>query len=146
MQQPDQLTRFLHQHIPLSAMMQLRAVAWDGECLRLSAPLAPNVNDKGTAFGGSLYTLAVLCGWSLLHLKLEAAGIKKNLVIHEAATRYLLPVTGELHAECRVTAQDSQTFLDTLQQRGRARITLSVAILQQGQTAMEFTGRYVAHG
>ena len=138
------LTRFLHEHIPLAAAMQLSATAYDGERLQLAAPLAPNVNDKGTAFGGSLYNLAVLCGWSLLRLKLNEAGLQhKNIVIHEANTRYLLPVTGELHAACTLTGDVLTEFMQPLQKKGRARITLTVAIHQQDHVAVEFTGNYV---
>lgn len=145
MSQTAELTRFLHAHIPLSQAMQITARNYDGQSLVLGAPLAPNVNDKSTAFGGSLYNLAVLCGWSLLRLKLNEAGMeKKNIVIQEANTRYLLPVSGELQAECRLVPEAWQDFLQPLQQRGRARITLNVIIRQQDKPAVEFTGTYVA--
>ena len=145
MSQTAELTRFLHEHIPLSRAMQLQATAWDGERLELTAPLAPNINDKGTTFGGSLYTLAVLCGWSLLRLKLDEAGMQqKNIVIHEANTRYLQPVTGELRATCTLTSDALTEFMQPLQKKGRARITLTVAIHQHNQAAVEFTGQYVA--
>jgi thioesterase domain-containing protein len=141
----EQLQQTLYTDIPLTRAMGLRVSAYDGQTLRLAAPLAPNVNDKGTAFGGSLYTLAVLCGWSLLRLKLNEAGMQqKNIVIHEANTRYLLPVSGELHAACTLTGDVLNEFMQPLQKKGRARITLTVAIHQQDRTAVEFTGQYVA--
>ncbi|MDD2929498.1 MAG: thioesterase domain-containing protein [Sideroxydans sp.] len=144
-QTAEQLQQMLHQKIPLTREMELRVLDYDGLTLRLAAPLAPNVNDKGTAFGGSLYNLAVLCGWSLLRLKLDEAGLPhKNIVIHEANTRYLLPVTGELQAACTLTGDVLTEFMQPLQKKGRARITLTVAIHQQDQTAVEFTGQYVA--
>ena len=49
--------------IPLTRAMQLRVVDYDGSTLRLAAPLAPNVNDKGCAFGGSLASLLTLACW-----------------------------------------------------------------------------------
>lgn len=141
----EQLQQTLYTAIPLTREMGLRVAAYDGQTLQLAAPLAPNVNDKGTAFGGSLYNIAVLCGWSLLRLKLNEAGLnKKNIVIHEAHTRYLLPVTGELHAACTLTGDALTEFLQPLQKKGRARITLTVAIHQQDKSAVEFTGQYVA--
>jgi thioesterase domain-containing protein len=141
----QQLQQTLYTDIPLTREMGLRVAAYDGQTLQLTAPLAPNVNDKGTAFGGSLYNLAVLCGWSLLRLKLNEAGLnEKNIVIHEANTRYLLPVTGELHAACTLTGDVLNEFMQPLQKKGRARITLTVAIHQQDRTAVEFTGQYVA--
>ena len=36
----------------------------DDSAVVLRAPLAPNANYKGTAFGGSLYSVAVLTGWA----------------------------------------------------------------------------------
>jgi len=145
MRTTDTLNRFLQEHIPLTGAMQLQASAYDGQTLHLTAPLAPNVNDKGTAFGGSLYNIAVLCGWSLLRLKLNEAGLnKKSIVIQEAHTRYLLPVTGELRASCTLTSDVLTEFLHPLQNKGRARITLTVTIHQQDKTAVEFTGNYVA--
>jgi thioesterase domain-containing protein len=141
----QQLQQTLYTDIPLTREMGLRVAAYDGQTLQLTAPLAPNVNNKGTAFGGSLYNLAVLCGWSLLRLKLNEAGLnEKNIVIHEANTRYLLPVTGELHAACTLTGDVLNEFMQPLQKKGRARITLTVAIHQQDRTAVEFTGQYVA--
>lgn len=144
-QTAEQLQQMLHQQIPLTRGMALRVLGYDGLALRLAAPLAPNVNDKGTAFGGSLYTIAVLCGWSLLRLKLNEVGLnKKNIVIQEANTRYLLPVTGELRAACTLTPDASTEFMQRLKIKGRARITLTVTIHQQDKTAVEFTGNYVA--
>ena len=140
-----QLQQTLHSDIPLTREMGITVAAYDGRQLCLAAPLGPNVNDKGTAFGGSLYSIAVLCGWSLLRLKLNEAGLnQKNIVIQEANTRYLLPVTGELRATCAITTDALTEFMQPLQKKGRARITLTVAIHQQDQTAVEFTGTYVA--
>ena len=59
--------------------MGIRVAAYDGTSLKLTAPLAPNINHKSTAFGGSLYSLAVLCGWGIVHLKLAEAALHKHL-------------------------------------------------------------------
>ena len=47
------LQQTLHDDIPLTREMGLTVAAWDGRQLRLAAPLAPNLNHKCTAFGGS---------------------------------------------------------------------------------------------
>ena len=49
--------------IPLARHIGVRVVEFDGSSLALGAPLAANSNHKGTAFGGSLFSLAVLAGW-----------------------------------------------------------------------------------
>ncbi len=140
-----QLERTLHEQIPLARAMGVRVANYDGVTLQLAAPLAPNVNHKLTAFGGSLYTLAVLCGWGLLHLKLAEAGVHRHIVIQEGAIRYLLPVAEELRAECRVEDAAFARVLHTLERRDRARIAVDVGVLQGGYTAVQFSGKYVIH-
>ena len=140
------LERTLHSEIPLSQAMGIRVTAYDGASLKLAAPLDPNINHKCTAFGGSLYSLAVLCGWGLLHLKLAEAGLHKHIVIQEADIRYLLPVDQDLHAECTLDETALQRFMRTLQKHDRARLSLDVVITHNAQPAVTFSGRYVVHG
>lgn len=140
------LEHTLHDEIPLSLAMGIRVAGYDGTSLQLTAPLAPNINHKCTAFGGSLYSLAVLCGWGMLHLKLAEAGLRKHIVIQESNIRYLLPVAQEMRAECRLGDTAYQHFLRTLKKHGRARLSLDVVITDDQQPAIEFSGRYVVHG
>lgn len=139
------LERTLHDEIPLTRAMDLRVASYDHNCLRLSAPLAANINHKSTAFGGSLYSLAVLCGWGMVHLKLAEAGLHKHIVIQDANIRYLLPVEGEMQADCCLDEVALQNFMHALKKHGRARLELKVAIQHNGQNAVEFSGRYVVH-
>jgi thioesterase domain-containing protein len=64
----------------------------------LRAPLAPNANDKGTAFGGSLFAVAVLAGWAWLARYLAQHSLSADAVIQESTIRYLVPVHGEFRA------------------------------------------------
>jgi thioesterase domain-containing protein len=140
------LEQILHSEIPISREMGIRVAYYDGTSLKLDAPLAPNTNHKSTAFGGSLYSLAVLCGWGLLHLKLADARIHKHIVIQESTIRYLHPVEHDLHAECHQDDAAFKHFLRTLNRYGSARISLDAVIIHDNQTAVEFSGRYVVHG
>ncbi len=140
------LEHTLHNEIPISQAMGVRVAGYDGVSLKLAAPLDPNINHKCTAFGGSLFSLAVLCGWGMVHLKLAEAGLHKHIVIQESTIRYLLPVDQDLHAECRIDDAALQQFMRTLTKHGRARLALDVVITHQGQPAVEFSGRYVVHG
>jgi thioesterase domain-containing protein len=137
------LEQTLHRDIPITREMGIRVVAYDGKQLRLSAPLSPNVNDKGTAFGGSLYSLAVLCGWSLLHLKLKEAGLPHNVVIQEANVRYLLPVSQDFEASCHIDDKALMQLFASIEKHDRARLPLEVVIKQNERPALEFSGRYV---
>lgn len=140
------LERTLHDEIPLSQAMGIRVAGFDGTSLRMTAPVAPNINHQSTAFGGSLYSLSVLCGWGLLHLKLAEARLHKHIVIQDADIRYLLPVDHDMNAECKVDEAKLKNFLRALEKHGRARLSLDVVINQDDQVAVEFSGRYVVHG
>ena len=139
------LEHTLHSEIPLSQAMGIRVANYDGASLRLIAPLAPNINHKSTAFGGSLYSLAVLCGWGLLHIKLAEMGFKKHIVIQDGHIHYLLSVNTDMQAECRLNESAFERFTQTLKKHDRARLALNASILQHGRTAVTFTGSYVVH-
>ena len=61
----EALTKKIHEAIPLSRAMQFSIDLMDQDSIHVSAPLEPNVNIHGTGFAGSIYSLAVLTGWSL---------------------------------------------------------------------------------
>lgn len=142
----QQLEALLREEIPLTRALGIQAAAYDGHCLELRAPLAPNVNHKSTAFGGSLYSLAVTCGWGLVHLKLAEAGLHKHIVIQESSIRYLRPVSDDMHAACCVDDAALARFLRTLQKHDRARLDLAVTVSHDDEPAVEFSGRYAVHG
>jgi thioesterase domain-containing protein len=117
----------------------------DDDGIVLSAPLAPNANDKGTAFGGSLFSVAVLTGWSWVARYLDAAGIAADAVIQESTIRYLRPVHGELRAALAPpAAADVDKFRKMLERARRGRIRLDVHIDQAQAPVLEFTGVYAA--
>src|SRR5579863_8533752 len=78
--------------IPLARAMQITLHRYDGDSLTLNAPLAPNVNDKGCAFGGSLAGLLTLAGWGLVLLRLKALGHDCDVYVQDSTIRYLAPV------------------------------------------------------
>lgn len=132
--------------MPPVAAMGIRATAFDGDSLRLHAPLAANVNDKGSAFGGSMAGMMTLAGWGLITLKLEAAGLVADVYVADSQIRYLRPLLGDLHAEARLEpALDWAVFLETFQQRGRARAGVVASLLgPDGDRVAELTGRFAA--
>ena len=134
------------QAMPPVAVMQLRIDSYDGLRLKLHAPLAAHVNDKGCAFGGSLASMMTLASWGLMSLNVEAAGLRADVFVADSQVRYLAPLFGDLDVEAQL-APDSgwDTFFATLRQRGRARAGLVArARLPNGENATEFTARYVA--
>jgi thioesterase domain-containing protein len=115
------------------------------EGIVLSAPLGPNANDKGTAFGGSLFSVAVLTGWAWVARYLETAHLAADAVIQESTIRYLVPVHGVLRATLiPPETAHIEKFRKMLQRAGRGRIPLKVDIRQEETLASEFEGVYAA--
>ncbi len=142
----DHLQAVLDAEIPLTRAIGIRVERCSADAVTLAAPLEPNTNHKATAFGGSLYSVAVLAGWGLLHLQLKALGVAAHIVIQETRVRYLCPVTGDIRATARLAPEQSlERALAMYRRRGRARLVLVSTVSEGGQTAVEFHGTYVIH-
>lgn len=141
----QELQAILYAEIPLTQNIQIGVVSYADACLTLSAPLAANINHKGTVFAGSLNAVATLSGWGLLWLIVHKEGLPAHIVIQDSRIRYVLPVTKDFRAECHQPAPATVArFLATLRQRGMARLELSAVVYEQDKVALEFSGRFVA--
>ena len=111
----------------------------------LRAPLAPNANHKGTAFGGSLYSLAVLTGWAWLTRFLATRKLDAEAVIQESSMRFLKPVHGEMRACLEVpAAAEVHKFQRMLVRADRGRIRLQVKMHEGLVLATVFDGLFAA--
>ena len=144
--QAQQLIQFIRDEIPLARAMDLHLAHCDDDMLSLSAPLAPNVNDKGCAFGGSLVSLMTLSGWALVEMALRRYGHDCDVFVAESSVRYLSPLWHDFRSEARLAATASwTTFFNTLTTRGRARIEVACEVPgDDGKPASTLTARYVA--
>ncbi|KAF7598067.1 MAG: thioesterase [Candidatus Dactylopiibacterium carminicum] len=140
-----ELQQYLHTHIPLSAAMQVMVQHASADMVELQAPLEPNVNHRGTAFGGSIATLATLAGWSLLRIRLDGMEPLPHLVIQHQEMHFSAPIIGPLLTRARFPAgTDWAAFLAMLENRGRARLQLTAEVLSGTQPAARMEGLFVA--
>ena len=144
----DDLLRALDAHLqamPPVAALQLRIAGYDGIRLRLRAPLAANVNDKGCAFGGSLASLMTLAGWGLATLQLQAHGLDAAVYVADSQVRYLTPLYGDLEASAWLADGDWNAVREGLRANGRASMVLQSQVAGDGGTvASSGRARYVA--
>jgi thioesterase domain-containing protein len=139
------LQAYLHEHIPLSAAMQVGVVAALAESVTLSAPLAPNINHRSTAFGGSLSTLAILSAWSLVSLRLRAEGLQTRLVIQSNRMDYDAAVEGDFTATATLAdAAAWPLFVKMLLRKGRARVLVRSVVRCGDLVGGRFEGEFVA--
>jgi thioesterase domain-containing protein len=135
--------RFLHEQIPLSKAMGVRVESFDDGQLVLTAPLAPNHNHLGTAFGGSLSAIAVLAGYGSLWLLLDDRGA--HIVVRRSSIQYHHPVREAIRAICKCPdVATLSAFKHQFAQKGKARLSLQVTIEEEGRVCVEFEGVFVA--
>jgi thioesterase domain-containing protein len=140
------LERFILDTIPLTRAMGLRVLEADARSLTLGAPLAPNVNDKGCAFGGSLASLLTLAGWGLVRVRLGAAAADSDIYVQDSTIRYTAPVWCDLRVRAGLAEGERwQDFEQAFAARGRARVqVVAAALLEDGSAATTLEARFVA--
>jgi thioesterase domain-containing protein len=139
------LETYLHTHIPLSAAMQVAVVSATPEAMTLSAPLAPNINHRSTAFGGSVSTLAILSAWSLVNLRLKAEGLHTRLVIQSNRMDYDAPIESDFTATATLADEGAwPLFLKMLARKGRARCVVQSVVRCGDAVGGRFEGEFVA--
>jgi thioesterase domain-containing protein len=145
----DRLTKTLQQdllrQIPISQALGITVAEASLDEIAIAAPLNPNLNHRGTAFGGSIAALAILSGWSLVYIRLEAVNEKPIIVIQHSEVRYLKPILGPFTARAHLTdARKWSHFRESLSRHGKARIKVTVEIDAETGLAAAFRGVYVA--
>lgn len=148
----EKLKQFFLNHLPITQFMGLEVESYDGDTLILTAPLEPNINDKQTAFGGSLYNTAVMACWGMIYLKTQERNIDCDQVVAEGSVKYIAPVKGRIRAICHAPSEaELNAFYENFEYKGRAKITLDAAIYDdtcvmkidpEMKPAVKFTGLY----
>ncbi len=138
------LQDFFLLNVPLTRAAGLSVKTYDGQRLVLEAPLEPNINDKGTAFGGSTYVLCVAAAWGMSSLKSQELGLEGELVVAKAEIEYLRPLSESIQAEVLAPDQEMLAhFADSYKRHGKARFDLEVVVNNsEGKACAKFMGRY----
>ncbi|MGH8190695.1 MAG: YiiD C-terminal domain-containing protein [Rhodanobacteraceae bacterium] len=131
--------------MPLADAMDIRVSRYTGDEIVMTAPLAPNVNDKGCAFGGSMVSLLTLAGWGLIELNLRTRGLDCDIYVGGSTVRYRQPVWGELRGSARFAeAGVLDRLLAGLRERGKGRVDVICELAGDGRPAVELEGRFFA--
>lgn len=140
------LQRVLLAQIPLARAMALSIASYDGDSLSLAAPLAPNINDKGCAFGGSLASLMTLAGWGVIQLACEARALDADIYVQDSKITYLAPVWNDFEAIAALAEGESfGNFFMALTTRGKGRLRVHCHVpIEQGGIGATLDARFVA--
>jgi thioesterase domain-containing protein len=83
---------FLHEEIPLTKQMGIKINLFNDDEIIMTSPLAPNINDKGSVFGGSSSALQIISAWSLVKLNCLNHAINADIVIYKNETVWNHPL------------------------------------------------------
>ena len=140
------LQQRLNEDISLSLPMGVRVDSFSEKTpheVRVSAPLAANVNDKGTAFGGSTYSLAVLCGWGLLQSLGEESFSEVHTLIYKSEVSYIHPVDDCFHAVATLDDDYWSSKKVNLQEFSKVKIPLEIELFCGDKLCLSMKAKYV---
>ncbi len=141
MSERQQLQQLITATIPLSEFMQFEISELTESRIRTRAPLQSNIKVHGTAFAGSLYSLAMLTAWAMLTHCLQQQAIDAELVAARAEIKYRKPVSGQIDCQALLQPEQIEAFIQRLRLKGRAGMEVEVVV---GDSAVNMTALMVA--
>ena len=135
------LQNIWHQQIPITQLMGIRVYQYTGTTFETRAALNPKMNLQGTMFAGSIYSLATLTGWGLVHLMMKEQKIEGEILLADADIHYHKPVTELPRSVAKF--ENIEGDFQPLEENKKARITVQVEVLDDLIAVAEFTGQYV---
>ena len=140
-----ELQNKLHNEIPLTKIMEIKIQNYTNQELITTASLGININDKGTAFGGSLSTITIISGWSLSWLISKELGFdSNNIVIIKNETSFRRPVTKDIVCITKKPSKEEiEIVKQKLQIKKSASLKIQSQIIEDGEICVDFEGYYV---
>lgn len=132
----------LFKNIPPAQALHIEISEWNGRRAELRAPLAPNLNDKGTAFAGSIDSLLNLAGWSAITLALRDAGMDADVMIVQSETEYCAAVQSDMTAVSELSAEEGARITSELQECRRSRVALTSQLRSANKPCATMSAHY----
>ena len=132
--------------IPLLNAMQLSFVDYGDLALTMEAPLAPNINNKGTAFGGSIASICLFGGWAVATLAFTENDIHNTeIVVFRNEMTFERPARGLLEVRAYLEPDDFEACLARLEagDPGRIRFDVHVELFHDDERCATMKGLYV---
>ena len=132
--------------IPLLTAMELSLTGYTDLVLTMEAPLAPNINNKGTAFGGSLASIGLFGGWAVATLAFMDHGIDNTeIVVFRNEVTFERPARGHLLVKVALDRDGFASCLDKLRAGSdeRLRFNVVVDIFHDDERCAAMNGLYV---
>ncbi|RUR33533.1 YiiD C-terminal domain-containing protein [Vreelandella nanhaiensis] len=135
--------KWLGEAIPMVGSLGIESMSLHNQSLTWQLALMPNLNDKGTGFGGALSAQTTLQGWCWVTLWLRGQGMARDVVVAQATQRFLAPVTGDYRLICTPEEPDGiEQLTQKLAERGKGRIALTQQLYCGDALCLEAHGSY----
>jgi len=128
--------------LDINSILPARAMEIGRESIKpghLRLPLAPNINDKGTAFAGSVFSLAVLSGYEIALERSNHLNLSGNLFLLSSHITYHQPGLSDLITRSRII----EDLKPTRKANWKMRIEVEVVDAQSQSLCATFEGLYV---
>jgi len=143
--QTNPLNEFITQHLPAINAAGVEVDQHTESELILTAPLSLNHNDRGNAFGGSIFNIAMMACWGTLYLECRKHIDNPNIVTRDGQIRYRQPYTDPIiKAACRQPNQRQwDGFFAHYEKAGRTSLSLTSKIMSGEEICAYFEGVFV---
>ncbi|RUO76687.1 bifunctional GNAT family N-acetyltransferase/hotdog fold thioesterase [Pseudidiomarina taiwanensis] len=137
----QELQQTWHREIPITEAMGIRIDQYTGREITLSAPLSRNINVHQSMFAGSIYSLATLTCWGLLHLQLKERDLSGGIVLADGQIEYRKPLKNEPYAISHMNKLEGE--FAPLREGQNAHLTLTAEVFDEDKVVAEFIGKFV---
>lgn len=138
------LESFLREKIPLSEALGVKVVEVSDIQVELEAPLAPNHNHLGSAFGGSISALLILGGYTWLYHYMTEKGNEVHVILKSCQIEYLHPIEEDLRIITKAPEKKELVqFEERFGRKGLGRIFLNSQIMTGKGVAAKLRGEFV---
>lgn len=136
----------LEKEIPMTQQLGFRVHSLSVDKAVCFLPLQPNLNHKGTLFGGSQYAGCALACYSLFLYNVRSLEeVTNNIVVSRGEIFYKKPAQGDVVIEALWPSENErERFLKSLEKKGKSRVGLLARVLSDtGLLLSEFHGDFV---
>jgi thioesterase domain-containing protein len=134
----------LHETIPLVRALGLNVASTADGAIVFNAALAPNINDKGCAFGGSLASLLTLSCWSVLRVHAWNHNIAADIFVHTSRIVYIAPLWADFTVHAQLSRETLGEFTEKLIATGKAAAVIHAQARAGAAVAATLEARFVA--
>lgn len=135
-----ELQQTWNKQIPIAQLMGIKIHQYTGVEFEVRAALNANINLHGTMFAGSIYSMATLAGWGMVHLQLKEANTYGEIVLAKGEIKYFKPITSVPRALVSINSVDGD--FSGLAKGKPARLGVKVELFSDTELVGEFEGKY----